>query len=224
MRGHASTYDMIIGRCIVGIEKIYSRGSNPKAHEKTCVAQCAMNLPKQRQNPPSKRDKVAKGRRGPCALAKPFVATLEISKRIHAGAGYKVTRRMASFFLSLLALASPARSAPAGEVEILRAALRPTDGLWEISVTLRHADSGWDHYADLWRVVSEKGEVIATRPLLHPHVAEQPFTRSLSGVALPEGPATVFIEAHDKVHGWAKKRVKVELPAGKREAFEVIRR
>ncbi len=132
-----------------------------------------------------------------------------------------MTRGIAAFLLCCLPPASWASCALAGEVEILRAAFEPTGGLWEISVTLKHDDSGWDHYADRWRIVSEKGEVLGTRTLLHPHVTEQPFTRSLSGVALPEGPATVFIEAHDKVHGWAKKRLEVALPAGKNAAFEV---
>jgi len=132
-----------------------------------------------------------------------------------------MTKGIGLFLLFCLPLAPGARCALAGQVEILRAAFKPTGGLWEVSVTLKHDDSGWDHYADLWRVVSENGEVLATRTLLHPHVTEQPFTRTLSGVALPEGPATVFIEAHDKVHGWAKKRLEVALPGGKNAAFEV---
>ena len=49
-----------------------------------------------------------------------------------------------------------------------------------LSVTLKHDDSGWEHYADLWQVVSESGQVLGTRTLLHPHVEEQPFTRDLT--------------------------------------------
>ena len=47
------------------------------------------------------------------------------------------------------------------------------------------ADSGWDHYANRWEVLEPEGQVIATRTLLHPHVDEQPFTRSLSGIHIP---------------------------------------
>ena len=47
-----------------------------------------------------------------------------------------------------------------------------------IHVTLRHPDSGWDHYADVWRVFDPEGQKLAERVLLHPHVDEQPFTRS----------------------------------------------
>ena len=82
-----------------------------------------------------------------------------------------------------------------------------------ISVTLRHGDSGWDHYADGWRVETEDGTILATRELLHPHVNEQPFTRSISGVVVPEGGKTLFIRARDNVEGWADKRMRIELNA-----------
>ena len=55
------------------------------------------------------------------------------------------------------------------------------------------------------------GRLIATRTLLHPHVREQPFTRSLSGVVIPEGVTRVIIRAHDKEHGLGGEEVTVEL-------------
>lgn len=72
-----------------------------------------------------------------------------------------------------------------------------------LSVTLSHPDTGWDHYADAWEVMSLEGESLGVRELAHPHVEEQPFTRSLS-VTLPgDGPWEVLIRAHDSVHGWS---------------------
>ena len=44
-------------------------------------------------------------------------------------------------------------------------------------VSVRHADSGWDHYANQWDVIAPDGTVLATRVLYHPHENEQPFTR-----------------------------------------------
>ena len=82
---------------------------------------------------------------------------------------------------------------------------------WSVSVTLKHDDKGWDHYADSWRIVTDKGQQLGKRVLYHPHVTEQPFTRSLGGVVIPEGVTTVFIEAHDKIHGWSDMRLKVDL-------------
>ncbi len=100
----------------------------------------------------------------------------------------------------------------AGEVKILAADFtRSANNQWAVSVTLKHHDTGWDHYADDWRVVDNKGNVLGNRVLYHPHVSEQPFTRSLSGVKIPPGLTQVYIEAHDKVHGWTPDRLAVDL-------------
>ena len=80
------------------------------------------------------------------------------------------------------------------------------------SVTLRHADTGWDHYANRWEVVSPDGKVLATRTLWHPHVEEQPFTRSLDKVLVPVEFKRVIVRAHDSVHGYGPKGFEVTLP------------
>jgi len=117
-------------------------------------------------------------------------------------------RWIAAFALILMAL-----PAMAGEVEIVDAeASRETAGSWRFSVTLRHADEGWDHYADMWRVEAPDGTVLGERELLHPHVDEQPFTRSLSGVAIPDDLDEVVIRARDNVDGWAEETLIVTLP------------
>lgn len=99
----------------------------------------------------------------------------------------------------------------AGEVAIVAANFRTMDNrLWSIQVTLQHADTGWEHYADRWRVVDSKGRVFADRVLYHPHVDEQPFTRGLRALTLPVT-TQLYVEAHDNVHGWAKQRLPVRL-------------
>lgn len=82
-------------------------------------------------------------------------------------------------------------------------------------VTVRHQDRGWDHYANRWEVLTFDGDVIATRTLLHPHVNEQPFMRSLSHVKIPAGVKKVIVRAHDSVHGYGGKTmtVKINYPA-----------
>ncbi len=74
------------------------------------------------------------------------------------------------------------------------------DNQFRVSVTIEHADEGWDHYADRWDVLDESGTVIGSRTLHHPHVNEQPFTRSLT-LTIPPGVAAVTIVASDSVHG-----------------------
>jgi len=70
-------------------------------------------------------------------------------------------------------------------------------------------DTGWDHYADSWEILNPEGEVLTTRVLMHPHVNEQPFTRSLSGVPIPKGFHEVTVRGHDSVHGYGGKEIKV---------------
>ena len=94
---------------------------------------------------------------------------------------------------------------------------------WTVSVTLQHADTGWDHNADGWRVVTADGKVLGHRTLYHPHVNEQPFTRNLSGIKIPAGQKTVYVEAHDKVHGWNKDRLEVDLQRAEGERYRVQR-
>ncbi|MGF1544030.1 MAG: hypothetical protein ACFB00_05970 [Parvularculaceae bacterium] len=105
-------------------------------------------------------------------------------------------------FVAIVALSGVAGAASAGEVDVIDATARQAgDGSWTISATLRHGDEGWDHYANRWEVVGPDGEVIAVRELAHPHVNEQPFTRSLGGVRVPDGVDKVTIRANDSVHG-----------------------
>jgi hypothetical protein len=85
-------------------------------------------------------------------------------------------------------------AAIAGMADIIEVRANPqADGTYSFSVTVRHDDTGWDHYADAWQVVGPDGAVLGTRVLLHPHVNEQPFTRSLGGVAIPAGVRRVTI-------------------------------
>ena len=80
------------------------------------------------------------------------------------------------------------------------------------TVTLKHDDSGWDHYADKWEVLAPDGSVLGSRVLYHPHVNEQPFTRSLSGVKIPQGITSVTIRGKDSVHGFGGIEKQVKLP------------
>ena len=81
------------------------------------------------------------------------------------------------------------------------------------AVTLEHADEGWNHYADLWEVLTLDDRLLGSRVLYHPHEDEQPFTRSLSGVAIPPDIERVKIRARDSKHGYSDQEFVVELPA-----------
>ncbi|THH36193.1 hypothetical protein E4Z66_14175 [Aliishimia ponticola] len=83
---------------------------------------------------------------------------------------------------------------------------------WRFDVTLSHPDTGRDHYADGWRVLDMQGNELGYRELFHPHVNEQPFTRSLSGITIPDGTAQVLIEARDNKDGWSGQKIPFTLP------------
>lgn len=85
------------------------------------------------------------------------------------------------------------------------------DGKYRIDATVAHADTGWDHYADSWEVLGPDGTVLGVRELAHPHVNEQPFTRSLT-LEIPDGVTTVTLRATDSVHGLGGESFTLELP------------
>lgn len=87
-----------------------------------------------------------------------------------------------------------------------------TGDTWQFSVTIAHPDTGWDHYADGWRVLDMDGNELGLRILAHPHVTEQPFTRALTGVVIPAGTRQVQIQARDLPDGWNTATTVVDLP------------
>lgn len=104
-------------------------------------------------------------------------------------------------------------TAVADQVEIVDARVQASgEGNYRFDVTLRHADTGWDHYADAWQILAPDGSLLGERVLYHPHVQEQPFTRSLPGVRIPQGTPYVSIRAHDKVHGYSDQDYRLTLP------------
>lgn len=118
--------------------------------------------------------------------------------------------KSALYGLAVLLLSAPLAAAGPADVVAARAS-QEAAGTWRFEVTVRHVDQGWDHYADKWEVVAPDGTVLGARTLLHPHDDEQPFTRSLTGVAVPEGVSEVTIRAYDNVHGAVGAMVRVRL-------------
>ena len=101
----------------------------------------------------------------------------------------------------------------AGQADVVAAKVtRTDDDTYKFDVTVRHTDEGWKHYADKWDVTAHDGTVLGTRILAHPHVDEQPFTRSLVGVKIPDNIDKVTVRAHDLVHGYGGKTVEVAVP------------
>ncbi len=128
--------------------------------------------------------------------------------------------RFVVLFLAMVGVLCGSQLVKADEVKILDAVARPELGLFSdsylFSVTLEHPDEGWNHFADRWEIWTPDGKTrIGVRVLLHPHVDEQPFTRSLSGVDIPEGITQVLIRAHDLKHADSPHTLLITLPGAK---------
>ena len=114
---------------------------------------------------------------------------------------------------SLLFALSSGLPALAGPADVVAARLSPqSDGRFTAEVTVSHADTGWEHYADLWEVLTPEGDLLGACTLFHPHVEEQPFTRSLRDIEIPPEIETVVIRARDSLHGFGGAELTVEVP------------
>jgi hypothetical protein len=110
-----------------------------------------------------------------------------------------------------VAMVLGAGSALAGKASVLDVTATCKADLCNFKVRIRHHDEGWEHYVDRWEVLGPDGKVLATRVLRHPHVDEQPFQRGHNGVEIPREIDRVTIRAHDKLHGFGGRVVRVEL-------------
>lgn len=124
---------------------------------------------------------------------------------------------------------TPGSGTANADVTFVRAVLQ-ADGTWTFYVTVEHPDTGWEDYADGWDVVLPDGTIVKpdpespfTRLLLHPHVGEQPFTRSQSQIVIPDGVTQVTVRAHDLVDGFGGREVVVDLTAGSGADYQVER-
>ena len=110
--------------------------------------------------------------------------------------------------IALIALSAQARADPA---QIVAVRAEASGERWRFDVTLAHGDTGWDDYADGWAIEDAAGTELGFRLLVHPHVNEQPFSRSLGGVAIPADVKKVFIRPRD-LTGFSSDLFEVPLP------------
>lgn len=98
-----------------------------------------------------------------------------------------------------------------------------SDKNWCFNTRVRHQDDGWDHYANAWQVHDMNGKLLAERVLFHPHENEQPFTRSLCNIDIPENVTKVVVSAQCEQHGLGGQVVLVDLTAEQGTNFTVKR-
>ena len=100
-------------------------------------------------------------------------------------------------------------------------ASQSSNGSWCFDTQVRHNDEGWQHYADAWQVVSQQGDVLGERVLLHPHKNEQPFTRRLCGIEIPNDTTKVTVRARCNVHGFGGHEIVVDTTLSKGAGYSI---
>jgi hypothetical protein len=83
---------------------------------------------------------------------------------------------------------------------------------FDFDVTVSSPYDTPQRYADAFRVMNADGMTYGVRELLHDHASEQPFTRELYGVQIPQGVRAVLVQARDKQHGYGGKSMQILLP------------
>lgn len=113
----------------------------------------------------------------------------------------------------LIAVLLLAQGAFAGEADVVDVKVRRNSaGTYDFDVTVKSVDKGWHHYADAFEVIGPDGAVLGRRILYHPHETEQPFTRDLYGVTIPQGITQVTVRARHKPKGYDGETKRVALP------------
>jgi hypothetical protein len=96
--------------------------------------------------------------------------------------------------------------------DVIEASASQVGSSYSFDVTISSPYDSPDRYADAWRIIGDDGQVYGVRELTHDHANEQPFTRSLSGVAIPESVGSITIQARDLVYGWGGETFELTLP------------
>jgi len=89
---------------------------------------------------------------------------------------------------------------------------RAEDGTFSFDVTMSSPYDTPERYADGWRILGPDEEVLGEMTLDHDHAAEQPFTRSQTGVEVPDGITSVVVEGRDLENGYGGGTKTVNLP------------
>lgn len=82
---------------------------------------------------------------------------------------------------------------------------------WTVSLTLVHADSGWDHYASGVKVLAPDGTLLVKHDIAHPHEPGVPFTEVVSGIAVAKGTDHILVRLRCTLDGWEAQPHRIDL-------------
>lgn len=85
-------------------------------------------------------------------------------------------------------------------------------GIYHVSVTIEHEDTGWDDYVEAWEIFGPDGKVLGVRPFFEPELERESTVSALAGVIIPEDIKTVTIRARTYPKGLEGDPVEVQIP------------
>lgn len=85
-------------------------------------------------------------------------------------------------------------------------------GTYSLSVTVSSPYDSPERYANGWRVLAPDGTVLGKHELLHEHSETQPFTRTQTGLEIPEGTEKITVEGRDLENGYGGETVTIPVP------------
>ena len=97
--------------------------------------------------------------------------------------------------------------------DVLSVRVTGNAGGYQFGVEITSPDTGCEQYADWWEVISEDGELLYRRILLHSHVDEQPFVRSGGPVEI-QANSIVYIRAHMSTAGYGGQVLRGSVQSG----------
>lgn len=95
--------------------------------------------------------------------------------------------------------------------DVVGADLTPDGDTWTLDVTIASPYDSPERYADGWRVLDPDGTVLGEMELGHDHADEQPFTRTQTGLEIPDGVEKIVVEGHDLENGYGGGTVSLDL-------------
>src|SRR5262245_12310226 len=114
-------------------------------------------------------------------------------------------RRLPAVLLAILVPAAASADEP--RADVLNVSAQGRHGGYLFAVTVQSPDRNCEAYTDWWEVLSEDGELLFRRVLMHSHPDEQPFTRPGGPVPIdPNTPVVVRAHFHPTGYGGAVMR------------------
>jgi hypothetical protein len=107
--------------------------------------------------------------------------------------------------------------ADAIQANVTAVSTQGNSGAYRFSVTIESTETDCEQYADWWEVLSEKGELLYRRILVHSHPNTQPFTRSGGQVAV-KADDVIYVRAHMNKLGYSGVVMKGSVAKG----FKVV--